>query len=248
MRPVARRAAGVPFFPMAVVWNITRAADEADALARELEAQGLRARSLPCIERRWLGWPDIPAGALLFLTSTAALPIPDEARSNPVAALAKVAEVLRREGRAVLVDSSGGVVSLASALAELWGSGAARERPRVLYPASDLAPREPEHLEAVARLARVADVTCHAAYRVVPPEALAQSLSALGADSGLVFFSPSAVRHFLAAAANTPAPRAVVVHGASTQRAWDEARPRDWPGATEHAREQPLADTLRRFS
>lgn len=233
---------------MAVVWNITRAADDADAMARELEAQGVPARSLPCIAREHLAWPAVPPGALLFLTSAAVLPLPDDARENPIAALGRVAAALRRAGREVLVDSDGGVVSLASRLADLFTATALNERVRVLYPTSDLAHEQLEHTEALHRLARFADVCVHAVYRVVPPSQLERALLGLRPESGLVFFSPSAVKHFFAAAAHLPPPRAVVTHGASTLRAWSEARPHGWPDAVAHARELPLADTLRRFS
>jgi uroporphyrinogen-III synthase len=233
---------------MAVVWNITRAADDADEMARALEAQGVSARSLPCIAREKLAWPALPPDALLFLTSAAVLPLPDDARDNPVAALGRVASALRRAGREVLVDSDGGVVSLASRLAEVFGALAANVRLRLVYPTSDLAHEQLEHTEALYRLTRFADVSVHAVYRVVPPAELERALLGLRPESGLVFFSPSAVKHFFAAAAQVPPPRAVVTHGASTLRAWEDARPRGWPDAVAHAREQPLADTLKRFS
>jgi uroporphyrinogen-III synthase len=235
---------------MAVVWNITRAADEAESLVRELEAQGLEARALPCIERTRLGWPKVPASALLFLTSAAALPIPDEARENRVVALGKAAEALRKEGRQIFAESEGGVVSLASAFADAWARHGAGERAQVMYLCSTLASEQAEHAEALVRMARFADVTTHVVYRVAPPPNLSQALRTVCAGSGLVFFSPSAVTHFLAAQrdAQMPAPAAVVTHGASTARAWNDARPAGWPEAVGHVRDLPLIETLRRFS
>lgn len=232
---------------MAVRWTITRAAAEAEALAGELCAQGLEARALPCIEREELGWPPVPEGALLFLTSTAVLPIPQQAARSPVAALAKVAQALKLSGREVLVESSGGAVALAVALADAWQSVAPGVRTRIFYPHSDLAPEEPEHAEARRVLSLCGEVTAHAVYRVVAPARLAERLADLGPNAGLVFFSPSAVKNFLSARA-AAAPVQVVAFGGSTARAWNEGRPPGWPEAVLHPRDLSLAETLRRLS
>jgi uroporphyrinogen-III synthase len=235
---------------MAVIWNITRAVDEAEPTVRELEAQGFKARALPCIARSALAWPRVPAGALLFLTSAATLPVPDAARGNAVVALGRVAQLLRASGHQVIAETDGGVVALASRFAEVWERRGSDERPRVLYLCSDLAASEPEHAEAMSRLARFCDATTHAVYRVTPPAALAESLRVLCTECGLVFFSPSGVRNFLEAArgAILPRPAAVVTFGASTARAWSERRPPGWPDAVPHARDLPLSDTLRRLA
>lgn len=228
-------------------WTITRAAAEAEALAGELRAQGLEARALPCIEREDLGWPPVPEGALLFLTSAAVLPIPEQAARSPVAALAKVAQALKLSGREVLVESGGGAVALANALAEAWQAVAPSVRAQIFYPHSDLAPEEPEHAEARQVLERCGDVTARAVYRVAAPPRLAERVADLGPGAGLVFFSPSAVRNFLAARP-AAAPARVVAFGGSTARAWNEARPAGWPEAALHPRDLSLAETLRRQS
>lgn len=236
---------------MGLVWNITRAADEAEALAAELAQAGIAAKSLPCIARESLPWPAVPEGALLFITSAAATPVPDSARGHQVATLApKLSALLRGQGLAVVVEAKGGVVSLAEAVAAHWKAAGGSARRTLFYPTSDLAPSQPEHQQARRLLEPLAEVAVHACYRVVAPPQLARDVGALAPDAGLVFFSPSAVLNFFAALReqNRPAPRTVVAHGASTARAWAAARPEGWPEAFTLSREVPLAETLRRLS
>jgi len=191
-----------------VRWVLTRELDDARPLAEEL---GLEV--VPCIERVDLPWPPWPKSPLVFVTSAhvarrlCRMTAPPGTR---VAALRPVtAAMLPRAD----VTAEGGAVALANAVKE-WAAG--KPRLAVLYLTSDKGFRQPEQLDAVRVLETVGDVYRHALYSNRAPEGLSGAL-AKHRGEGFVFFSPSAVEHFIAAGGE--ASRVICV-GQSTARAW----------------------------
>jgi uroporphyrinogen-III synthase len=111
----------------------------------------------------------------------------------------------------------------------------------IWYPTSDLAEERDEHHEALGVLRALGSVTRVVAYETRAPKALASDMERLPSAYGVVFASPSAVEHFVRAAADSPVPQRVVCWGASTLKA---ALP-FFSGAVEASRERHLFETLK---
>ena len=111
--------------------------------------------------------------------------------------------------------------------------------------------RQPEHLAAVAILARRLRVHTQAVYSTVAPDNLAQELAALRAPQagaralGYAFWSPSAIENFASARGFELAPGPVVLVGGSTMRCWSEVAPPEWRRAYRHDADTPLEWSLR---
>jgi uroporphyrinogen-III synthase len=175
-------------------------------LAREFELA-----IVPCMERLDRPWPPWPAAPLVFVTSAwvarrvRLLTLPRGAR---VAALRPACAAVLPEADAT---AEGGAVALARAVSA-WATPPVE----ILYPTSEKGLKTPEQAEAVAMLEGLGPVHRHVLYETRAPFGLADALSQHRGD-GFVFFSPSAVEHFLAAGGE--ASRVICV-GASTARAW----------------------------
>ena len=215
-------------------WLITREFPDARVECARLEAVGIHGQPLPCIETRPLPWPwpDAPATTWTMFTSANAV---ESWVSGPqpslgtIAATRSAATRLRKAGVEVELEINGGTVALANALLRhaRWSDSA--PQPRVVrYPTSKLGMMSQDQNETV-RLLRPARVDRKAAYDVFEPETL--RAAPLPDDYALVFFSPSAVSHFLAAKSGESAPRHVVCFGFSTFREWNMKRPAPWPVA-----------------
>lgn len=218
-------------------WIVTREGGDAEQTVLALQARGLRARALPCIEREVLPWPDTltpehdGAGTLMLCTSPFAARLLIErwpllrtaAGAAPLSCAATApttARLLDDAGVPVSTRVSGGVVALAEAVASAVHAG---PRPCVLYPTSDAGEEREEHAAALAALAKVADVRTAVAYATRAPAGLDDALRDLERDAALLLFSPSAVSSWVAAAARTgvACPATVVCVGASTARAFE---------------------------
>ena len=224
-------------------WIVTRPQAEADELVRSLVSAGIPARAISCVERHFLDWPWPPprheAGWVLVTSAAMAerlASVPDYIR---VAALApKTAKVLERRGIHVSLSAEGGVEALAEALEAEW---AREHRPKwfVHYPTSDVGIAREEQAGAMVLLERFATVKRYEAYKSVSPRELAAQASVVGPEAGVIFFSPSAVKHWIEVAVSRPA--AVLCHGGSTLEAYEAWRPLGWPKGILAATEFPQA-------
>ena len=225
-------------------WIVTRAAEDCGPIVNALRGAGLTCEAVPCLERTataWAPWPPAAPGLLqvCLVTSqaTAALlagPHRPPAHVQLAAVAPQTSQALRDAGLTPAVEATGGVEALAEAVAR-WAQG---RKLTVHYPTSDAGLDAPEQQAAVRHLERLGPVTRFAAYATTAPEGLAAALAARGPGCGVVFFSPSAVEHFAAAA--PPTPRLVLCHGESTLRAWRERRAPQWPDAVLRDRTQPI--------
>ncbi len=214
------------------VWLITREFADARVECARLAAVGLSGQPFPCIETRPLPWPwlDAPPDAWTMFTSANAV---ESWISSPqpslgtIAATRSAATRLRKAGIEVELEINGGTVALANALLRhaRWSDSA--PQPRVVrYPTSKLGMKGEDQNETV-RLLRPARVERKAAYDVFEPTML--RATPLPEEYAVVFFSPSAVIHFLTAKGSERAPRHVVCSGFSTFREWNMRRPTPWP-------------------
>jgi len=214
-------------FFVSSTWVLTRAQPDADADVAAMQARGLRAIAVPCIERVALPWPrwspPMPR-KLVFVTSPYAatrlveawpqLPVPKPS----VAAMAPItSERLHAHGVPTEVSAEGGVVALASAL-QRWNAG---NPLAVLYATSDVGILQAEQEEAMKLMKSFAMVERVPVYSTRAPLGLDASLAALEPGLGYVFLSPSAVENALASFARqgrTLFANAVACIGQSTQR------------------------------
>lgn len=225
---------------MATTWLITREADDARGEREAWSARGVPTVSVPCVETRALPWPwpaALPSrGSLTFFTSRRAVASWSAAGQPALAQVAALSpatsEALQREGVSPGITSASGVVSLAQAVLAWW-TAQGRPSTTLRYPTSEAGTRSPEQAEAMAVLARVGEVDRRLAYGIAPPAGLKEALERAVTDEWAISFaSPSAVQHFFAAgAALARPPVRVACKGASTQRAWNSARPEGWPEA-----------------
>ncbi|MBL8955615.1 MAG: uroporphyrinogen-III synthase [Myxococcaceae bacterium] len=189
-------------------WVLTRELEDAKPLADELKLD-----VVPCIERHDLPWPAWPKSPLVFVTSAHVakrLRWLTVVPGTRIAALLPVtATVLARPD----ISAEGGAVALAHAAVK-WAAG--KPPVEVLYPTSDQGLDQPEQLEAVKILEGIGRVHRHVVYETRAPLNLAESLARHRGD-GFVFFSPSAVRHFIAAGGVAAK---VLCVGESTAKAW----------------------------
>jgi uroporphyrinogen-III synthase len=235
-------------------WVITKSQPHADSVVIQLRRQGFHARAVPCIEHRWIDWPELQQigaarKALLFVTSRAAAARIEVPPGTLVAAIAPTTSAtLEARGIRVSLAAHGGVRELAQCV---LSSTAVADGTEIFYPTSDVALRQPEHLAAVDLLARRLRVHTRAVYSTVPPDNLAQELAALrGAppDSpppGYAFWSPSAIENFSAAQGFMLPPGPVVLVGGSTLRCWSESASPAWRRAFRHDAATPLEWSLR---
>jgi uroporphyrinogen-III synthase len=238
---------------LSLTWIITKSQPHADSVVIQLRRQGFNALAICCIEHRWHDWPALKqigaAGhALLFVTSRAAAARIEVPPGTKVAAISPTTSATL-ESRGIRVNHSahGGVRDLARAVAE---NAAIPDGTEVFYPTSDAALRQPEHLAAVAMLARRFKVHTAAVYSTVAPDNLGQELAALRAPRadrplGFAFWSPSAIENFRAAQGFDLEPGPVVLIGGSTLRCWSELAPAPWRRAFRHDAETPLEWSLR---
>ncbi len=239
---------------MPYTWVITKSQPHADSVVIQLRRQGFQALAIPCIEHRWLDWPELQQigaarKALLFVTSRAAAARVEVPPGTLVAAIAPTTSAtLEARGIRVSLAAHGGVRELANVVVEAPSIADGTE---VFYPTSDVALRQPEHLQAVETLARRLQVHTRAVYATAPPDNLAQELAALRSPSGdraapgYAFWSPSAIENFSAAQGFTLPPGPVVLIGGSTMRCWSEVAPPAWRRAYRHDAETPLEWSLR---
>lgn len=236
-------------------WIITKSQPHADSVVIQLRRQNIDALALPCIEHQWLDWPELrrmgaPGSALLFVTSRAAAARIEVPEGVAVAAIAPTTSAtLEGRGIRVTLSTRGGVRELAQAVAD---SPAVADGTEVFYPTSDVAQRQPEHLAAVATLARRLRVHTRAVYTTVAPGNLRQELAALHAGEqdgharlGFCFWSPSAIENFAGARGFDLRPGPVVLVGGSSERCWREMSPAPWRRAFRHDAETPLEWSLR---
>jgi uroporphyrinogen-III synthase len=236
-------------------WVITKSQPHADSVVIQLRRQGFHACAVPCIEHRWIDWPELQQigaarKALLFVTSRAAAARIEVPPGTLVAAIAPTTSAtLEARGIRVSLAAHGGVRELANAVCDARSIADGTE---VFYPTSDVALRQPEHLAAVATLARRLQVHTHAVYATAAPDNLAQELAALrNASAGgppapaYAFWSPSAIENFSTAQGFTLPAGPVVLIGGSTLRCWNEVAPPDWPRAYRHDAATPLEWSLR---
>ncbi len=213
---------------VATTWLLTRETDEPreDAIV------------VPCVETKLLPWPFplSPEGVrgceLTLFTSPRA--VAAWALSKPslekVAALSpSTSSALERQGVTPDLTVEGGVVALAHAI-RAWCNFPIHFR----YPTSNAGLDSPEQAEAIDLLSGIGKVDRRVAYEVTAPAGLRESLGrAAKGDWAISFASPSAVHHFFAArAVIASAPKQVACLGASTQRAWNDGRPKAWPEAS----------------
>ena len=239
---------------MPYTWIITKSQPHADSVVIQLRRQGFQALAIPCIEHRWLDWPELQQigaarRALLLVTSRAAAARVEVPPGTQVAALAPAtSETLEARGIRVALAAHGGVRELAKAV---FAAPSIADGTEVFYPTSDVALRQPEHLAAVETLSRRFKVHTRAVYATTPPDNLAQELAALRVPSedrpppGYAFWSPSAVENFAAAQGFALPPGPVVLIGGSTMRCWTEVAPPAWRRAYRHDAETPLEWSLR---
>lgn len=225
-------------------WIVTRAAEDCGPIVNALRAAGVPCEAVPCLERSpadWAPWPVATPGTLnvCLVTSQATAALLAGAHRPPshvqLAAVApQTSQALRAQGLVPVVEATGGVEALTEALTR-WAQGRALT---VHYPTSDAGLEAPEQLAALAQLERLGPVTRFAAYTTTAPMGLTSALQALGPGCGVIFFSPSAVEHFVSA--SPPVPSVVLCHGESTLRAWRERRAPQWPEAVLRDRTQPI--------
>jgi hypothetical protein len=150
-------------------------------------------------------------------------------------------KALEREGVAPGITSETGVVGLAERV-EDWWIQQGRPALTIRYPTSDVGLQSAEQREAVQVLATLGSVDRRIAYQVTAPPLLRETLERVTKeDWSISFASPSAISNFFAAHAVIPRPPTqVACRGASTERAWNEARPESWPAAiTTHSGKSP---------
>lgn len=225
----AARAPAAPGRVTAVLtWAITRAARESNALVDQLTTQGLHALALPCIERSTRpvsAWRP-PGQRVIVLTSVAAVEaVSHELVASAPAHLAALSPhtsaALAKLELTATIESSEGVVALAQAIARSldgWNIRAAS----FWYPTSSAGHDAPEQAEAIAALTPYGPVTRVAAYDVAAPSGLIDQLRTLPREVGVLFSSPSAVKHFITAHEElglTPSVRLAACWGDSTRRA-----------------------------
>ncbi len=216
-----------------LTWAVTRAAAESRQLVEQLHAEGLRAVSLPCIERVSLPvapWVPDARARLVMLTSVAAVEaVADQLpvlKSAEVAALGPTtANAVRALGLEVAYESSGGVVALARMVVEALSARGALHQTACWYPTSAAGVESAEQHEAMGVLASLGSVARVEAYDVVAPRGLERRLVnqfvRAPAPTAVLFSSPTAVRHFSAAAQATGSaavvPALVACWGESTR-------------------------------
>lgn len=246
-------------FAAVLTWAITRAVDESRMLVDQLIGEGVRAVSLPCIERtvRALA-PWKPEGhRVVLLTSVTAVeavkPLLAIAMPLDVAVLSpttREAFLVKTETRAVenashptiTVESEEGVVALSHRILEsLHARGITHAH--FWYPTSSAGLEAQEQNEAIALLSRRGPVDRVIAYDVATPGSLIAQLREVPPQLGVVFSSPSAVRHFLGATRQleqAPRVKLAACWGESTCRA---ASPY-FPQTHLLSRTRPLAESL----
>ena len=216
------------------IWLITREPSDAHAQRVFLEARGLQAIEVPCIESRLRRWPWHGSAPLTFFTSRRAVEAWREGGRPPLHAVASLARntaaALEAAGVVPQIVSDGGAVELAEAVF------AAGPFVHTHYPTSNAALSSAEQLEAITILRRMGQVDRQVVYEVHAPPALAARLdeATTGRWAG-VFSSPSAVKNLLAAAAPSRRPERAICIGRSTAHAWDQSKFDGWPAAL-HAR------------
>lgn len=218
-------------------WILTREGSDADALDVLLRARGQQALRVPCIETRWHGWPWEPdARALTFFTSRRAV---EAFARQPIVRPGSIASLRPETSRALAklglepdIEAAGGSKALADAVVAAWPTFTPKPS-CIRYPTSGAGIASSEQEEAMRILSQLANVERGIVYDVAPPASLADSLAAALRDAwSVVFASPSAVSHFLAATPADPhAPSHAICFGASTARAWNAQRPPRWPAA-----------------
>jgi uroporphyrinogen-III synthase len=235
-------------------WIITKSQPHADSVVIQLRRQGFSALAISCIEHRWRDWPALQqmgasGPALLFVTSRAAAARLEVPPGTPVAAIAPTTSAtLEARGIRVGLQAHGGVRELAQAVSN---SPQVADGTQVLYPTSDAALRQPEHLAAVEILRQRLRVSVEAVYSTDAPENLAHELATLRTPApgrpplGYAFWSPSAIGNFAAAQGFELPPGPVVLIGGSTERCWAEVAPPAWRRAYRHDPETPLEWSLR---
>ncbi len=217
---------------MATTWLLTRENDEprADAIV------------VPCVETRLLEWPfplspaaervGVRGCELTLFTSPRAVAAwaATKPQLDKVAAVGPAtSSALEKCGVTPDLTAEGGVVALAHAI-RAWCSFPVHFR----YPTSNAGLDSPEQAEAIDLLSGIGKVDRQVAYEVTAPAGLRESLEgATKGDWAISFASPSAVHHFFAARpVITSAPKEAACLGASTVRAWNNGRPKDWPEAS----------------
>lgn len=255
-----RSGRGAGTFTHVLTWAITRAVDESRAVVEQLIARGVNAVSLPCIERSSRDVaPWRPDGhRVVLLTSVAAVesvrPVLCASAPCDVGVLApktREAFLMRfvtQEANPspfcaeALIDSSGGIVALAQRVLEsLRTRGIVRAS--FWYPTSSEGLHTEQQRNAFGLLSPLGRVDRVIAYRLSEPPGLVDQLRRAPTRLGVVFTSPSAVKHFVSAARQLEtAPRVTLAAcwGESTLRAAS-------PYFTEArllSRTRPLAESL----
>jgi uroporphyrinogen-III synthase len=209
-----------------------------------LAVRGVAARAVPAQLRT----PDARAldgvRAPLVLLSSASAVEPVLASLGPgqrVAAVApRTARVARTAGLAVALEAGGGALGLATAVRDAW---ARLGRPdRLVWATSDAGAASDEQSAAREILAgltgasgRPVEVDVRRCVMLAPDPGLSAAVCAAAAETtcpGLLFASPSAVRAFVAVAADAVpdlTPAAVACVGRSTLDAANRAAPARWP-------------------
>lgn len=231
MRLFARGRLTCDVSAVTTTWFITREKEDAEADCASLRLRGLDAIPMPCVTTTLLPWPwnDAEADTMTVFTSRRAVDswLQTNTHLSRVAATAPAtSRLLDRSGIQVQLETEGGAIALAEAIL------AGRRPARIRYPTSNIGLEAVEQNVAVSMLAEI-PVDRQLAYEVHAPAELPRSTAALHrAPYGLVFASPSAIRHFLRHALEAPPAQHVVCFGQSTLRAWERARPPEWPAAT----------------
>lgn len=212
-------------------------------LTRENDVPREDAIVVPCVETKLLPWPFLPpsdrdragpnSNHLTLFTSPRAVAAWAAAGKPPlqkVAALSPSTTAALASHHIVPdVTADGGVVALAHAI-RAWCTFPIHFR----YPTSNAGLESPEQAEAIDLLSGLGKVDRRKAYEVIAPSGLRESLERAARGAWAISFaSPSAVHHFFAAGAHfLGAPAQVACLGASTQRAWNDGRPKEWPEAS----------------
>jgi uroporphyrinogen-III synthase len=223
--------------PGRATWLFTRELADAMPDCAALEAKGVRAVAVPCIECVELAWPQwspAPGEPLVFLTSRRAARVFARPRAGSEALIAAVSPTtsgyVTRQGRTPAIVVPGGAVALAHEVVRAWE---ARGQPvwHVRYPTSDVGLEAPEQLDAVRALERVGPVERRVVYETRTPEGLAGRLAPwLETSFGLCFASPSAVSACLQALPPAPPPpMRVLCFGRSTWERYQSSCPAGWP-------------------
>ena len=160
-----------------------------------------------------------------MLTSVAAVDAVKEqlgaAAPADLAALApSTSNALKRLDLKPSIESSDGVVALAEVVGRSLQARGIRSA-SFWYPTSAAGLDSLEQSEAIETLSRFGSVTRVAAYDVTAPSQLASQLRVLPREVGVLFSSPSAVRHFIEGHDRLgliPSVRMAACWGASTHR------------------------------